>query len=57
VSQWQKGADSLMQVAGLQAKRATVEQERAIAESMKPDQTLVRPLLVVVPVENEESTT
>jgi ERCC4-related helicase len=57
VSQWQRGADSLMQVAGLQAKRATVEQERAIAESMKPDQTLVRPLLVVVPVEHEESTT
>jgi hypothetical protein len=33
----------------LKARRVTVEKEREIAEQMKPHQTLVRPLLVVVP--------
>jgi len=55
VARWERGADSLNQVADLRARRATVEQERAIAHSMKPDQTLVRPLLVVVPIEHEKS--
>jgi ERCC4-related helicase len=57
VARWEKGADSLNQIADLRARRATVEQERAIAQSMKPDQTLVRPLLVVVPIEHEKSPT
>ena len=39
------------QIASLKQRRTTVEQERAIAESMKPDQVLVRPLVVVVPGE------
>jgi hypothetical protein len=55
VSDWQQGAAALAQLPGLQINRATVEQERAIAESMKPDQTLVRPLLVVVPPTTPES--
>jgi len=55
VARWEKGADSLNQIADLRARRATIEQEHAIAQSMKPDQTLVRPLLVVVPIEHEKS--
>jgi superfamily II DNA or RNA helicase len=49
VSQWQFEADALVQRGDLKSRRTTVEEERKIAESMKPNQTLVRPLLVVVP--------
>jgi superfamily II DNA or RNA helicase len=50
VAQWQREADTMSQVAGLRTRRSTVDQERKIAESMKPnDQPLVRPLLIVVP--------
>jgi len=50
VARWQRDADDMAQLPGLRARRTTVEQERGIAESMKPNsQPLVRPLLVVVP--------
>jgi hypothetical protein len=49
VARWQHDADALIQRGDLKSRRSTVEEERTIAESMKPNQTLVRPLLVVVP--------
>ena len=49
VTQWETEADALVQRVDLKSRRTTVEEERKIAESMKPDQTLVRPLLIVVP--------
>lgn len=49
VADWERRADAMNQIASLKQRRTTVEQERAIAESMKPDQVLVRPLVVVVP--------
>lgn len=51
VADWERRADAMNQIASLKQRRTTVEQERAIAESMKPDQVLVRPLVVVVPGE------
>ena len=51
VQQWEHEADALMQRGDLKQRRVTVEEERAIAESMKPNQRLVRPLLLVVPQE------
>lgn len=48
---WQKDADALNQIAGLRERRVTVERERELAEQMRPHQTLVRPLLVVVPAD------
>lgn len=49
VTEWETEADALVQRVDLKSRRTTVEEERKIAESMKPDQTLVRPLLIVVP--------
>lgn len=49
VADWEKSADALTQRVDLKTRRVTVEKEREIAEQMKPHQTLVRPLLVVVP--------
>lgn len=49
VTRWETDADALVQRIDLKSRRTTVEEERRIAESMKPDQTLVRPLLIVVP--------
>lgn len=49
IEEWERKADSLTQLEGLKSRRMTVEQERVMAESMKPHQQLVRPLLVVVP--------
>jgi len=54
VDQWQQAATGLTQIAELRSRRTTVEQERQIAESMLPEQTLVRPLLVVVPADDAE---
>ncbi|MGO4593130.1 helicase-related protein [Leifsonia sp. 2TAF2] len=54
VDQWQQAATGLTQIAELRSRRTTVEQERQIAESMLPEQTLVRPLLVVVPAGDVE---
>lgn len=49
VEQWEQDASALVQYADLKRRRITVEEELAIAESMKPNRQLVRPLLVVVP--------
>ena len=50
VARWQREADTMTQLPGLRTRRTTVEQERRIAESMKPNsRPLVRPLLIVVP--------
>lgn len=51
VAEWDSKAAKLNQIEGLRSRRATVDQERVIAESMKPDQRLVRPLLVILPNE------
>lgn len=49
VDRWEEDANALTQRGDLKLRRVTVEQERTMAESMKPHQQLVRPLLVVVP--------
>ena len=50
VERWQREADAMTQLPSLRTRRTTVEQERKIADSMKPNaRPLVRPLLVVVP--------
>jgi superfamily II DNA or RNA helicase len=49
IEEWERRADALTQLEGLKSRRVTVEQERVMAESMKPHQQLVRPLLVAVP--------
>lgn len=49
VDRWEEDANALIQRGDLKLRRVTVEQERTMAESMKPHQQLVRPLLVVVP--------
>lgn len=49
VSAWEEEANALIQREGLKQRRITVEAERSLAESMAPNRSLVRPLLVVVP--------
>ncbi|MEB4616440.1 helicase-related protein [Leucobacter sp. M11] len=49
VDAWQDTAAELTQLQGLRSRRVTVAEEQELAESMRPRQTLVRPLLVVVP--------
>ncbi|RZT68857.1 DEAD/DEAH box helicase [Leucobacter luti] len=49
VDAWQDTAATLTQLHGLRSRRVTVAEEQELAESMRPRQTLVRPLLVVVP--------
>ncbi|WP_341953389.1 helicase-related protein [Salinibacterium sp. TMP30] len=49
IEEWERSADAMPQLEGLKSRRVTVEEERTMAESMKPNQQLVRPLLVVVP--------
>jgi ERCC4-related helicase len=49
VRRWENEADALIQRTDLKLRRVTVEEERAIARSMKPNQRLVRPLLLIVP--------
>ena len=51
VSAWETEANALRQLEGLKQRRITVEAERSLAESMAPNRSLVRPLLVVVPVD------
>lgn len=46
---WDEEAGAMPQLVGLKQRRVSVAQERELVESMKPDQQLVRPLLVVVP--------
>lgn len=54
VAEWELEADALVQRGDLKQRRVTVEEERAIAASMKPNRRLVRPLLLVVPQEEVE---
>jgi hypothetical protein len=49
VLRWDEEAEALVQRADLRQRRMQVDEERAIAESMRPDQRSVRPLLLVVP--------
>lgn len=49
VSAWEHNAAELVQRQDLQQRRKIVADERGIARSMRPDQSMVRPLLLVVP--------
>jgi superfamily II DNA or RNA helicase len=51
VSKWDREADALVQRSGIRERRSLVVGEKEIAESLLPDQRMVRPLLVVVPRE------
>lgn len=51
VAKWDEEADALTQRAEVRERRSVVSGEKEIAESLMPDQQLVRPLLVVVPKE------
>jgi hypothetical protein len=53
VKQWDHEADALVQRSEIRERRTLVVGEREIAESLLPDQRLVRPLLVVVPREGD----
>lgn len=52
VEAWEREAHALVQVHALRERAERVAAEQAIAESMLPSQTLVRPLLVVIPEES-----
>lgn len=49
VSIWEQEAEKLAQRSEIRERRSLVAGEKEIAESLLPDQKLVRPLLVVVP--------
>ena len=49
VNKWDDEADALVQRSEVRERRSLVVGEKEIAESLLPDQRLVRPLLVVVP--------
>lgn len=51
VNKWDDEADALVQRSEIRERRSLVVGEKEIAESLLPDQRLVRPLLVVVPKE------
>jgi len=51
VEAWEQEAHALVQVTALRERTDRVAAEQAIAQSMLPSQTLVRPLLVVIPKE------
>lgn len=46
---WETDAEALIQRAELQDRRRLVAAEKEIADSLRPDQRLVRPLLIIVP--------
>ena len=56
VSQWNEQASELAQLPTLKSRRVGVETERALIEGRLPDRQLIRPLLVVVPVEHPTAT-
>lgn len=49
---WAHEADALIQRAELRQRRISIEEEQAIAARMTPERQLVRPLLVVVPLDH-----
>lgn len=53
VNRWEQEADALIQREQLRARRITVDEEGVLAEQMRPDQDLIRPLLVVMPQEGQ----
>lgn len=53
VSRWDRDADALIQRADVRERRQQVTGEKEIAESLLPDQRLVRPLLMVVPMNHD----
>lgn len=52
VNKWDDQADALVQRSDVRERRSLVLGEKEIAESLLPDQRMVRPLLVVVPKES-----
>ncbi|MFT4187825.1 MAG: hypothetical protein QM621_04520 [Aeromicrobium sp.] len=54
VNQWDDEADALIQRSEIRERRSLVVGEKEIAESLLPDQRMVRPLLVVVPKEGAQ---
>ena len=54
VNKWDDQADVLVQRSEIKERRSLVVGEKEIAESLLPDQRLVRPLLVVVPKEGAQ---
>ncbi len=52
VARWEDEADTLIQRHQIKQRRVSVEEERRIAGQMAPDRQLVRPLLVVVPLDH-----
>lgn len=53
---WEDEAGELQQRALLKQRRVGVHEERALAEQMAPDRQLVRPLLLVLPVDHPVET-
>ncbi|PFG29924.1 helicase-related protein [Paramicrobacterium agarici] len=53
VDEWKSDAATLTQIHSLRSRAHTVDQEREIAESMLPNQRLIRPLLVAMPADEE----
>ena len=49
VGKWTVEADVLIQRSELRQRRVSVQEEWAIAERMKPERQLIRPLLIVLP--------
>jgi superfamily II DNA or RNA helicase len=52
LSNWEVEADALIQRSELKLRRVSVTQERQLVEQMAPAQRLVRPLVVVVPLDH-----
>ena len=52
VTDWTVEADALVQRSELRQRRVSVREEQAIAARMVPERQLVRPLLVVVPLDH-----
>jgi superfamily II DNA or RNA helicase len=53
VNAWDEEAGALVQRSEVKSRRRRVDQEKALADSMLPDQQVVRPLLLVVPSNRE----
>ncbi|MBI9114982.1 SNF2-related protein [Sanguibacter suaedae] len=52
LSTWEDEADALIQRSDLKVRRVSVEKERELVEQMAPSQRLVRPLVVLVPLDH-----
>jgi superfamily II DNA/RNA helicase len=52
VNQWSHEAEALIQRTEIKTRRVSVEDEKRLAAGRAPDRQLVRPLLVVVPVDH-----